>query len=160
MLSDSYKLTCEQVLKHYETDPSNGLKTDQVISQKQQFGLNGTNYLNLESILINIELPKDEGTPLWRLILNQFENQLVQILLGSAVISFALAWFEGQGQGGLVDFVEPIVILLILTANAVVGVAQESSAEGAIEVSQSVFNAHYYNERCNIHIPPSLYPFF
>lgn len=86
--------------------------------------------------LIYLELPKDEGTPIWRLILNQFDDQLVQILLISAVISFVLAWFEGKGQGGLADFVEPIVILLILTANAVVGVAQESSAEGAIEVKR------------------------
>lgn len=59
----------------------------------------------------------------------------MQILLASAVISFLLAWLEGGGSGGLADFVEPIVILLILTANAVVGVAQESSAESAIEVN-------------------------
>lgn len=85
-----------------------------------------------------LELSKDEGTPLWKLILNQFEDQLVQILLISAVISFVLAWMEGKGQG-IADFVEPIVILLILTANAIVGVAQESSAEGAIEVKASSF---------------------
>jgi Ca2+ transporting ATPase len=64
--------------------------------------------------------------------LNQFDDQLVQILLVSAFISFVLAWIEGSGQG-VSDFVEPIVILVILTANAIVGVAQESSAEGAIE---------------------------
>ena len=41
MLPDSYKLTCEQVLKHFETDPIEGLHTDQVTRQKEKFGLNG-----------------------------------------------------------------------------------------------------------------------
>lgn len=64
----------------------------------------------------------------------------MQILLASALVSFALAWFEGKGQG-FADFVEPIVILLILIANAIVGVAQESSAESAIEVTWSYSTA-------------------
>ena len=131
----------KEILDYYAVSPKHGLSKDQVDKHAQLYGRNGM-YLDITrpSISqISPVLPEDPATPLWELILEQFKDQLVLILLASAVVSFALALLENSEESTWFGaFVEPLVILLILVANAAVGVIQESSAEKAIDVSATL----------------------
>ena len=71
------------------------------------------------------------GTPFWKLVLKQFDDLLVKILIGAAIVDLLIAL--SNGERGASAFVEPGVILLILVANATVGVVTETNAEKAIE---------------------------
>ena len=115
--------TVEENCRFYETSVDAGLSAAEVEKRRERFGPN--------------ELTKAKGKSLLTLVLEQFDDALVKILLASAMVSFVLAFFEeGPNPGGGKDitaFVEPLVILLILILNAIVGVWQETNAENALE---------------------------
>ncbi|RAQ67897.1 hypothetical protein AFCA_003069 [Aspergillus flavus] len=119
-MEHSYLYSPKEVLEHFSVSEHSGLSQEQALKSRQKHGPNA--------------LAEDPPTPLWELILEQFKDQLVLILLGSAALSFVLALFE-EGDDWTA-FVDPIVILTILILNSVVGVTQETSAEKAIAALQ------------------------
>eukprot|EP00922_Rhytidocystis_sp_ex-Travisia-forbesii_P044894 GHVS01066933.1.p2 GENE.GHVS01066933.1~~GHVS01066933.1.p2 ORF type:complete len:397 (+),score=117.75 GHVS01066933.1:103-1293(+) len=142
--------TTADVLACYKLDASLGLTDAQVQHQRTRFGRN--------------ELQHEKDKSLLSLVLSQFDDLLVRILLLAAFVSFLLALAGGGEQrardvrrwqqdnllasqqeeeevaaiDGWTAFVEPIVILVILILNAVVGVWQESNAEKALEALKNL----------------------
>eukprot|EP00878_Enallax_costatus_P002773 GHUV01002963.1.p2 GENE.GHUV01002963.1~~GHUV01002963.1.p2 ORF type:complete len:560 (+),score=121.05 GHUV01002963.1:3990-5669(+) len=116
-MEDSHGREVLEVLSYFGVDPKTGLSAEQVVQSRAQYGRN--------------ELAPDEGTPLWKLVLKQFDDLLVKILIAAAVIDLILG--ASSGASFLSAIVDPLVIVLILIANATVGVVTERNAEQAIE---------------------------
>lgn len=93
-MDQSYTRSAADVLKHFDVKELSGLTSQQVSASKKKYGSNS--------------LPEDPPTPIWQLILEQFKDQLVIILLGSAAISFVLALLEESDDW--TAFVDPVVV--------------------------------------------------
>ncbi|XP_022951259.1 calcium-transporting ATPase 3, endoplasmic reticulum-type [Cucurbita moschata] len=115
-MEDAFSRSISEVLGFFGVDPSQGLTDDQVLHHARVYGKN--------------ELPEEKRAPFWKLILKQFDDLLVKILIVAAVVSFLLALINGET--GIIAFLEPSVILMILAANAAVGVITETNAEKAL----------------------------
>lgn len=118
---------CEE---RFQVTQEFGLSSEEADRRRKEYGLN--------------ELEKHEGQSIFKLILDQFNDTLVRILLVAAVISFVLAWYDGEegGEMEITAFVEPLVIFLILIVNAIVGIWQESNAEKALEALKEIQSEH------------------
>ncbi|KAH7560931.1 hypothetical protein JRO89_XS10G0141700 [Xanthoceras sorbifolium] len=96
---------CEE---EYQVSRGVGLSNAEAEKRREIYGYN--------------ELEKHEGTSIFKLVLEQFNDTLVRILLVAAVVSFVLAYLDGEegGEKEITAFVEPLVIFLILIVNAIV----------------------------------------
>ncbi|XP_038886243.1 calcium-transporting ATPase 3, endoplasmic reticulum-type isoform X1 [Benincasa hispida] len=115
-MEDAYARSITEVLDFFGVDPSQGLTDDQVLHHAKLYGKN--------------LVPEEKRAPFWKLVLKQFDDLLVKILIVAAVVSFLLALINGET--GVTAFMEPSVILMILAANAAVGVITETNAEKAL----------------------------
>lgn len=120
----SHSSNLDDLLKELHSDAKYGLSSEQVEARLKEYGENKLN----------------EGrkkTNLQRFI-DQFKDVMILILLAAAVISFIIAFVEGDSS----EFFEPLLILLIVIINAVLGVLQESKAEKALEALKGMSAPH------------------
>jgi hypothetical protein len=61
----SFTKSVDEVEKHYDVSVSRGLSSAQVAAQRSRWGWN--------------ELEKEQPTPLWKLVLEQFDDPLVKV---------------------------------------------------------------------------------
>ena len=116
---DFHVMPVKAVIAKLNTSLETGLTDKSVEDARAKYGYN--------------ELHKKEGKSMFELILDQFKDLMVIILLFAAGVSFVIALIDGDKDEGIFAYIEPLVILTILTANAIVGVWQESNAESALE---------------------------
>jgi len=123
-----------KVLSDLKVDPAVGLSDKEVEARRAEYGSN--------------ELEKQPGKSMFELVLEQFDDPLVKILLAAAVVSFGLSVYEKEEEDTYFEaMVEPAVILIILIINAIVGVWQEASAENALERLKEMQPSHAHVRR-------------
>lgn len=120
----AYHETRDTILQKLNSDQAYGLNSEQIAEKHSRYGENKLR-------------EKKKETNLQRFF-NQFKDVMILILLAAAAISFIIACIEGDPG----EFFEPILILLIVILNALMGVMQESKAEKALEALKSLSAPH------------------
>jgi len=109
-----HSMSVEETVKQLKTSLSRGLTSEEVLKRQKTYGPN------------HLEVKK--GKNLFQKFIAQFQDFMIIILILAALISFVVSFLEGQP-----NYVDPIIILIIIILNATLGVMQESKAEKALD---------------------------
>lgn len=104
---DWYKLSVEETKERLDVDLEHGLSSEEAGKRLERFGRN--------------ELEERGAVSSWRILLRQFQELMVIILIIAAIISLALG-----------EIIDTVVIMAIVFINAAIGYSQEQRAEEAM----------------------------
>ena len=117
-MSNWFNKTVEDVSKELDTNIEKGLTQEQVNKKLAEFGLN--------------ELKQEKKKSIFIKFLEQFKDFMIIILIIAAIVSGAVSIAQGEA------ITDSIIILVVVIANAIIGVAQESRAEKSLEALQKL----------------------
>jgi Ca2+-transporting ATPase len=109
---DPHRLDLTDVLEDLAVDPAHGLAVADVASRRAAVGAN--------------VLAQAARVPGWRRFVDQFRDVLIMILIGAATIAFVVSG----------ELKTPLVVLVVVLINAVIGFVQENRAERSLEALQ------------------------
>ena len=115
-----YAQSKKEVLEKLGSDGEKGLSRKKVEKLREQYGPN--------------ELKEEKKKTNLQRFLAQFKDAMIIILIVAAAVSFIIACVEKDPM----EFFEPLLILLIVVLNAVMGMLQESKAEKALEALRNM----------------------
>ncbi|MFQ3615285.1 MAG: cation-translocating P-type ATPase [Cyanobacteriota bacterium] len=116
-----YLLPAEKVLELLQSDRQLGLTSAQVAERQHQFGPN--------------ELEDTGGRSNWVILLDQFKNIMLLMLIAVAIISGVMDLMDmqaGRVKANDIPFKDTVAILSIVFLNGLLGYVQESRAEKAL----------------------------
>lgn len=114
-----HSISTEAAAKELDCSLDSGLSKKEVLKRQKKYGLNILEAKKKKSIIIKF--------------FAQFADFMIITLICAALISFLVSFLHGE-----LDFVDPVIILLIITLNAFLGVLQETKAEKSLEALQKM----------------------
>lgn len=109
-----YTLTIKEIIRKLRTNIEIGLTEEEVIKRREKYGKNEITEKKKTSIIVKF--------------LNQFKDFMIIVLILAAIISAGLSYVEGNNE-----YIDSIIIIVIVFLNAILGVIQESKAEKSLE---------------------------
>ena len=119
-----YNIPREALLQELSVSMDAGLSQQEAQSRLEKYGAN--------------KLAEKKKKTNLRRFLEQFQDVMIVILLAAAAVSFVVACFGHDPM----EFFEPLLILLIVILNAILGVVQESKAEKALDALKNMSAPH------------------
>ncbi len=118
-----YEMTSAAAARQLKTDISSGLDESEAQKRLVKYGRNKLNDVGRKSFL--------------RRFIEQFNDFMIIILLGAAAISFLTSFIAGDA-----DITESVIILAIVTLNALLGTVQEVRAEHSLDALKKLSSPH------------------
>jgi Ca2+-transporting ATPase len=117
--SNAHSKEISELVKDLNTSLEMGISEQEANSRLEKFGFN--------------ELRVTKKVSPWKILLNQFKDFLVYLLFFAIAVSLIIGFYELFTGGEPSEFLDALVILIILIANAILGFYQEYKAEKALE---------------------------